>query len=46
MQVFIYCKITLRVSGVYRTHPQEYNKTAASGTDHSVTATTFRQRGL
>jgi len=25
MQVFIYCKITLYVSGVYRTHRQEYN---------------------
>jgi len=24
MQVFIYCKITLHVSGVYRTHHQEY----------------------
>ena len=26
MQVFIYCKITLHVSGVYRTHHQEYIK--------------------
>ena len=26
MQVFIYCKITLRVSGVHRTHHQEYLK--------------------
>ena len=26
MQVFIYCKITLRVSGVDRTHHQEYIK--------------------
>ena len=24
MQVFIYCKITLHVSGVHRTHHQEY----------------------
>ena len=24
MQVFIYCKYTLHVSGVYRTHHQEY----------------------
>ena len=24
MQVFIYCKITQHVSGVYRTHHQEY----------------------
>jgi len=26
MQVFIYCKITLHVSGVCRTHHQEYIK--------------------
>jgi hypothetical protein len=26
MQVFIYCKITLNVSGVHRTHHQEYIK--------------------
>ena len=26
MQVFIYCKITLHVSGVHRTHHQEYLK--------------------
>ena len=26
MQVFIYYKITLHVSGVYRTHHQEYIK--------------------
>jgi hypothetical protein len=26
MQVFIYCKITLLVSGVHRTHHQEYIK--------------------
>ena len=26
MQVFIYCKITLHFSGVYRTHHQEYIK--------------------
>ena len=26
MQVFIYCKITLHVSGVHRTHHQEYIK--------------------
>ena len=43
--MFIYCKITLHVSAVYRTHHQEYI-TAASGTGHSVRATTFRQRGL
>ena len=43
MQVFIYCKITLHVSGVHRTHHQEYIKllTASSGTP-----TTFlTQRG-
>ena len=26
MQIFIYCKITLHVSGVHRTHNQEYIK--------------------
>ena len=26
MQVFIYCKITLHISGVHRTHHQEYIK--------------------
>ena len=26
MQVFIYCKITLDVSGVFRTYQQEYIK--------------------
>ena len=26
MQVFIYCKITLHISGVYRTHHLEYIK--------------------
>ena len=26
IQVFIYCKITLHVSGIYRTHHQEYLK--------------------
>ena len=26
MQVFIYCTITVHVSGVYRTHHQEYIK--------------------
>jgi len=47
MQVFIYCKITLHDSGVHHTHHQEYIKlTAASGTGHSVRATTFHQRGL
>jgi len=26
MQIFIYCKITLHISGVHRTHHQEYIK--------------------
>ena len=26
MQVFIYCRYTLHVSGVHRTHHQEYTK--------------------
>jgi hypothetical protein len=26
MQVFIYCRITLHISGVHRTHHQEYIK--------------------
>ena len=26
MQVFIYCKITVHVSGVHRTHHQDYIK--------------------
>ena len=48
MQVFIYCKFTLHVSGVHRAHHQEYKKTviAASGTDHCKGVTTFLQRGL
>ena len=48
MQVFIYCKFTLHVSGVQRAHHQEYNKTvnAASVTGHSNGATTFLQCGL
>jgi len=42
MQIFIYCKFTLHVSGVHRTHYQEYIKllTAASGSGHSNSATT------
>ena len=48
MQVFIYCKFTLRVSGVHGTHHQEYKKNVieASGTGRSKGATTFLQRGL
>jgi len=26
MQVFVYCRLTLHVAGVYRTHRQEYIK--------------------
>ena len=48
MQVFIYLKFTLHVSGVHRTHHQENKKTAtaASGTGHSNGAAIFLQRGL
>jgi len=48
MQVFIYCKITLHVSGVYRTHHQEYIKLLLQllvQVISRVRATTFRQRG-
>ena len=36
MQVFIYCKFTLHVSGDHRAHHQEFKKTvtAAFGTGH------------
>jgi len=42
MQVLIYCKFTLHVSGVHGAHHQEYKKllTADSGTGHSNGATT------
>ena len=47
MQVFIYCKFTLHVSGVHRTYHQEHKTVnAASGTGHGNSATTFLQRGL
>ena len=49
MQVFIYCKITLHVPGVYRTHHQEYIKLQLQPLVQVVSrveATTFRQRGL
>jgi len=38
MQIFIYCKITPHVSGIYRTHHQGVHKTitAAFGTGHTV----------
>jgi hypothetical protein len=34
MQVFIYCKITLHVSGVHRTHHQEYIKLSPTWPGH------------
>ena len=48
MQVIYYCKLTLHVSGVYRPpssgeHP---TVTTASGTGHSIRATTFCKLGL
>ena len=49
MQVFIYCKITLHVSGVYRTHHQECIKLYLQPLVQVISrvgATTFRQRGL
>ena len=49
MQVFIYCKITLHVSGVYRTHHQEYIKLQLQlllKVVSRVRQTTLRQRGL
>ena len=49
MQVFIYCKITLQVSGAYRTHHQEYIKLYLKllvQVVSRVRATTFRQRRL
>ena len=49
MQVFIYCKTTLHVSGVYRTHHQEYIKLYLQllvQVISRVRATTFHQRGI
>ena len=49
MQVFIYCKITVHVWGVHRTHHQEYIKLKLRPLVHVIsrnTATTFFQRGL
>ena len=48
MQMFIYRKITLHVSGVCRTHHQEYIKLKLQllvQVISRVRATTFRQRG-
>ena len=49
MQVFIYCKITLHVSGVYRTHHQECIKLLLQLLVRAISrirATTFGQRGI
>ena len=49
MQVFIYCKTTVHVSGVYRNYYQEYIKLYLQllvQVISRVRATTFRQRGL
>ena len=48
MQIFIYCKVTLHVSGVTQ-HPSSgvlTTVTAASGTGHDTGTATFLQRGL
>ena len=48
MQVFIYCKITLHVSGVHRTHHQDYIKLQLQlllQVISRIRVTTFRQRG-
>ena len=45
MQIFIYCQMTLHVSGGPRAHHQEYIKlVAASGTDHTVWGASFLKR--
>jgi len=44
MQIFIYCKVTLHVSGV--TAPRVLKSiTAASGTGHNIGTATSLQRG-
>ena len=48
MQVFIYCKITLHVSGVHRTYHQEYIKLKLPLLVQDISrirVTTFLQRG-
>ena len=47
MQIFIYCKVTLHVSGAQ--HPSSgalKSVTAASGTGHNIGTATSLQRGL
>ena len=49
MQIFIYCKITLHVSGVNRTHHQEYIELYLQPLVQvisRISETTFVQRGL
>ena len=49
MQVFIYCKVTLHVSGVHRTHHQQYIKLYLQPLVQVISciiATTFLYRGL
>ena len=49
MQVFIYCKITQHVSGVHRTHHQEYIKMQLQllvQVISPICATAFLQRSL
>ena len=48
MQVFIYCKTTVHVSGVYRNYYQEYIKLYLQLLVQVIVSeqTTFRQRGL
>jgi len=46
MQIFIYCNVTLHVSGVHRTHHQVLKSVpAASGTGHNIGTATSLQRG-
>jgi len=45
--LFIFCKVTVHVSGVVHTHHQEYIKlTTASGTGHIGVATAFQSGQL
>ena len=49
MEIFIYCKFTPHISGVHRTHHQEYIKLYLQPLVQVISrinATTFLQRGL
>jgi len=46
MQIFIYCKVTLHVSGVTAPISVLKTVTAASGTGHNIGTATSLQRGL